>query len=241
MNSSNELIRVLIVDDDLEIRSMLRRTLLAEGFIVDSAGSAEQGIELVRTNHPDVMVLDIGLPGDDGITAVRQLRDAGKWTPILMLTAATAIDSRIESLRAGADDFLSKPFNSEELVLRLRSLVRRDRLSSTESARTHERTASTITVGDITIDTDARTCQRAGKEINLSPREFDLLVYLAKNCGITLSRHRIADEVWEGETGDDANVVDVYVGYLRRKLEAKEGAGRVIHTVRGHGFRLDEG
>jgi two-component system response regulator MprA len=227
-------ISVLVVDDDTEIRSMLRRVLLAEGWNVDTARTARDGLDLARQRVPDVIVFDIGLPDVDGIEAVRALRSDGMWIPVLMLTARGELGSRVESFEAGADDFLAKPFANEELVLRIRALARRAHRPADSAG------AQRIRHGDLVIDSNAPQCWRGEREVALAPREFDLLDYLARNDGVTLSRHQIADAIWQGAITDDANAVDVYVGYLRRKLES-DGEARVIHTVRGHGYRFAAG
>lgn len=229
---------VLVVDDDIEIRSMLRRMLLAEGFDVDTATNMHDGVRLANERRPELVVMDIGLPDGDGITAVEQLRDAGRWFPVLMLTAHGDLERRVESFRAGADDFLAKPFHVEELLARIDALLRRSRGSgaATESPQQDSR----IRRGDLLLDGDARRCWRGEREIDLSPREFDLLEHLARNAGAALSREQLVEEIWAGDVADGSNLVDVYVGYLRRKLEA-DGEPRIIRTVRGHGFLLAPG
>jgi DNA-binding response OmpR family regulator len=229
---------LLVVDDDIEIRSMLRRILLAEGFDVDTATSMQDGVRLASERRPDLVVMDIGLPDGDGIQAVEQLRDAGRWLPVLMLTAHGDIERRVESFRAGADDFLAKPFHVEELLARIEALLRRARGGSDAgpSAAHDER----LRRGDLLLDGAARRCWRGEREIVLSPREFALLEHLARNAGTALSREQIVEEIWDGDIADGSNLVDVYVGYLRRKLEA-DGEPRIIRTVRGHGFLLAVG
>ena len=225
---------VLVVDDDLEIRSMLRRVLLAEQYDVDTATNAADGVRLATERRPDVIVMDIGLPDVDGIQAVEQLRDAGRWAPVLMLTAHGDLERRVESFRAGADDFLAKPFHVEELLARLDALVRRGRgvVETTRDPRMRR--------GDMLLDLESRRCWRGSREIELSPREFDLLEYLARNSGAALTRDQLVEESWGGDITEGSNLVDVYVGYLRRKLEA-EGEPRIIRTVRGRGFLLAPG
>ena len=168
---------VLVVDDDLEIRSMLRRVLLAEQYDVDTATTVADGVRLAIERRPDVVVMDIGLPDGDGVQAVEQLRDAGRWAPVLMLTAHGDLERRVESFRAGADDFLAKPFHVEELLVRLDALIRRGRGTSDPALDTR------IRRGDLLLDLESRRCWRGAREIELSPREFDLLEYLATNAG----------------------------------------------------------
>jgi len=225
---------VLVVDDDLEIRSMLRRVLLAEQYDVDTATTVADGVRLAIERRPDVVVMDIGLPDGDGVQAVEQLRDAGRWAPVLMLTAHGDLERRVESFRAGADDFLAKPFHVEELLVRLDALIRRGRGTSDPALDTR------IRRGDLLLDLESRRCWRGAREIELSPREFDLLEYLATNAGTALSRDQIVAEVWDGDVTEGSNLVDVYVGYLRRKLES-EGEPRMVRTVRGRGFLLAPG
>lgn len=222
--------RILVVDDDMEIRAMLRRTLLAERFDVDTAKSAEEGVKLAADRRPDAVVMDIGLPGQDGVDAVQTLRDSGLWMPVLMLTAHGEIERRVDSFRAGADDFLPKPFHPDELVLRLDALVRRGKGVASSDDR--------LRAGDTIIEPNTHRAWRGEREIELSPREYDVLRYFVEHSGHVLSRERIATAVWDGDIADGSNAVDVYIGYVRRKLEAG-GEARVIRTVRGHGFIFD--
>jgi two-component system response regulator MprA len=225
---------ILVVDDDLEIRSMLRRVLLAERYDVDTATTVADGVRLAGERQPDVVVMDIGLPDGDGIEAVEQLRGAGRWTPVLMLTAHGDLERRVDSFRAGADDFLAKPFHVEELLARLEALIRRGRGTTEPAVETRVRR------GDVLLDLEARRCWRGSREVELSPREFDVLEYLVQNAGTALSREQMVERVWGGEVTEGSNPVDVYVGYLRRKLEA-DGEPRVIRTVRGRGFMFAPG
>jgi two-component system response regulator MprA len=225
---------VLVVDDDIEIRSMLRRVLLAEQYEVDTATTVADGVRLAGERQPDVVIMDVGLPDGDGIEAVQQLRSAGRWTPVLMLTAHGELERRVESFRAGADDFLAKPFHVEELLVRLEALVRRGRGGLEQGDDTRVRR------GDLLLDAEARRCWRGSREIELSPREFDVLEYLVRTAGRALSREQMVTHVWGGEVTEGSNPVDVYVGYLRRKLEA-DGEPRIIRTIRGRGFMFAPG
>jgi DNA-binding response OmpR family regulator len=231
---------VLVVDDDVEIRSMLRRVLLAERYDVDTAVNVADGVRLATERRPDVVVMDIGLPDGDGVDAVARLRDAGHWTPVLMLTAHGDLERRVESFRAGADDFLAKPFHVEELLARLEALVRRGRSTSDRPVDGAASGDARLRRGELLLDSGARRCWRGERELELSPREFALLEYLLHNAGTAVSRDQIIDAVWDGDVADGSNLVDVYVGYLRRKLEL-DGEARVLLTVRGHGFRLAPG
>jgi DNA-binding response OmpR family regulator len=178
--------------------------------------------------------MDIGLPDGDGIEAVQRLRAAGRWAPVLMLTAHGDLERRVESFRAGADDFLAKPFHVEELLARLEALVRRGRGTTTPAQDVRLRR------GDVLLDLEARRCWRGSREVELSPREFEVLEYLVHNTGAALTREQIVEHVWGGDVTEGSNPVDVYVGYLRRKLEA-DGESRVIRTVRGVGFMFAPG
>jgi len=229
---------VLVVDDDIEIRSMLRRVLLAEQYDVDTAMNAADGVRLAGERQPDVVVMDIGLPDGDGVAAVEQLRAAGRWAPVLMLTAHGDLERRVDSFRAGADDFLAKPFHVEELLARIEALVRRGRGTiAAAGASAHD---TRMRRGDVLLDLEARRCWRGSREIELSPREFEVLEHLMHNTGSALSREQVVEQVWGGEVTEGSNPVDVYVGYLRRKLEA-DGEPRVIRTVRGIGFMFVPG
>ncbi len=220
---------ILVVDDDTEIRAMLRRRLLADNFHVDTARNGAEGVALAQQRRPDVVIMDLSMPEQDGISAVQELRDAGLWVPVLMLTAHADVEQRLDSFRAGVDDFLAKPFHYQELALRLQALMRRGAGIEQPSDDARAR------YGDLIIDRAQRRCTRGDSVIELSPREFDLLSYLAAHAGVALHRDAIEDAVWAEGASGASNVVDVYVGYLRRKLEA-DGSPRVIHTVRGHGF-----
>jgi DNA-binding response OmpR family regulator len=221
---------VLIVDDDIEIRSMLRRVLLANDYEIDAVGDVASGVRLTKERRPDVVIMDIGLPDGDGVDAVNQLRTAGIWVPVLMLTAHGHVERRIESFRAGADDFLAKPFHVDELLARLTALIRR---AQPTTAMTTE--AERMRRGDVVLDVAGRRCWRGPREIELSSREFELLELLMRNAGTAISRSQLVDEIWDGDVTEGSNPADVYVGYLRRKLESG-GEQRVIRTVRGHGF-----
>jgi two-component system response regulator PrrA len=217
---------VLVVDDDEDIRVSLDRGLRLSGFAVRTAADGEAALRAVETAAPDCIVLDVGLPGIDGIGVVSALRDRGMTTPVCMLSARTAVDDRVAGLAAGADDYLVKPFALTELVARLRALLRRSVPPGTE-----------LTVGPLAVDPSARTVTVAGRPVELTRREFDLVEVLARNARVVLSRERLLDLVWGYDFAVDTNVVDVFVSQVRRKLEA-EGEPRMIRTVRGVGFVL---
>jgi DNA-binding response OmpR family regulator len=218
---------VLVVDDDEAIRIALERALRLEGFAVEVAEGGRRALELVEERRPGVMVLDVVMPDLSGVAVVSRLRERGIEIPICILSARDEVQDRVAGLEAGADDYVVKPFDLEELAARLRALLRR--APSTES--------SLIRLGDLIVDPAQRTVHRAGREIELTRREFELLEELARHRGMVLSRKQLLEQVWGYDFEVDGNVVDVFVGYLRRKLEAG-GEPRMIHTVRGVGFVL---
>lgn len=229
-DSSSSTAYVLVTEDDESVRVALQRGLTLHGFNVEAVADAEQAIQRIGRRRPDVLVADVGLPGMSGIDLCGRLRALDIDLPILILSARDQVTDRIAGLAAGADDYLVKPFDLDELSLRLRALLRRARTSP------HGAT-STLTAGPLWIDIDRRVAHVDGKSLALSRREFDLLATLASNPGIVLSRIRLLEIVWGYDFEVDTNVVDVFVGYLRRKLEALE-APAMIETVRGVGFVL---
>jgi two-component system response regulator PrrA len=219
---------VLVVDDDEDIRVSLDRGLRLSGFDVRTASDGEAALQAVGARIPDCIVLDVGLPGRDGVAVVEALRRDGVTVPVLMLSARTSVEDRVTGLAAGADDYLVKPFALAELVARLRALLRRVPAGG----------PSTIDVGPLTVDPARRRAAVDGEPVELTRREFDLLETLARNSGIVLSRERLLELVWGYDFAVDTNVVDVFVSQLRRKLEAG-GSPRLVHTVRGIGFSLE--
>lgn len=219
--------RVLVVDDDRSIRDALERGLRLEGFDVTAVASGEEALVAADSDRTDVVVLDVGLAGIDGVEVVRRIRAAGNDVPICILSARVEVGDRVIGLEAGADDYLVKPFVLEELVARLNALLR----------RRPEIDVPVLMAGDLRIDGARRRVQRAGRDIDLTKREFHLLEILIRNQGIVLSRERLLELVWGYDFEVNTNVVDVFVGYLRRKLE-DDGEPRLIHTVRGIGFVL---
>jgi two-component system response regulator PrrA len=218
---------VLLVDDDPSIREALDRALRLEGFAVSVCADGESALAAVGEAPPHVMVLDVMMPGLSGVDVIRRLRAQGRDMPICILSARDEVSDRVEGLRAGADDYLVKPFELEELVARLHALLRRRRDSP----------PTPIEVGDLRIDPARRSVRRRERAIELTNREFELLETLARHPGIVLSRPQLLEQVW-GYTFDvDGNVVDQFVSYLRKKLEA-DGEPRIVHTVRGVGFVL---
>ena len=215
---------ILVVDDDAPIRRMLTRTLTAEGFEVTAVSDGGAALAAVERSLPDAVVLDVGLPGLDGLAVCRRLRAKGLNVPILLLTARDAVADRVAGLDAGGDDYLVKPFASEELNARLRALLRRGRP-----------VGSRLAFADVVFDPATRVASRNGRALALTPREAALLELLLRNPRAVVSREQALDDVWaDGDVGS-TNVVDRYVAYLRRKL----GDPQLIHTVRGVGFTLD--
>jgi two-component system, OmpR family, response regulator len=220
--------RVLLVEDEIKMSRAIRRGLEREGYAVDAALDGNDGLHRASEWDYDAIVLDVMLPGLDGLEVCRRLRRAGRWAPVLMLTARDGVADRIRGLDVGADDYLVKPFAFGELLARLRALVRR-------GAR--ERPA-VLEVGGLVLDPAAHTVTLSGRSVLLSTREFALLEFLMRNAGQVLSRPAILEHVWDYNYDGMSNVVDVYVGYLRRKLEQPPGQVR-IRTVRGVGYGLE--
>jgi DNA-binding response OmpR family regulator len=219
--------RVLVVEDDGSMAASLVKGLTAEGYIVDTAADGEQGTWLALEGDYDAVVLDLMLPRRSGFAVVAELRRAGCATPVLMLTAKTGEWDQAEALDSGADDFLSKPFSYPVLLARLRALIRRGSGAA----------GAVLTIGDVAVDTAARRCWAAGEELDLTAREFALLEYLAHRPGVVVGKTDLLHHVWDLHADGDTNVVEVYIGYLRRKLRA--ASKRVsIETVRGAGYRL---
>jgi len=219
--------RILIVEDDERIAASVRRALAYEGYRVDVVHDGEAALASIRTELPDLVVLDLMLPGIDGLEVARRVRSAGDDVAILMLTARADVADRVSGLDAGADDYLPKPFAYEELLARVRSLLRRHQPGGREILK----------VGDLTVDVAAMEAMRGGRQVDLTALEFSLLEYFARNPRVVLSRIQILEAVWGLDVETTSNVVDVYVRYLRQKLEA-EGEPRLIHTVRGAGYVL---
>jgi len=223
-------VRLLVVEDDERMVLLLRRALEEDGYAVDVAGDGAEALWLGQENDYDAVVLDGMLPGLDGFEVVRQWRAARRWAPVLMLTARTDVDARIEGLDAGADDYLAKPFNFGELSARIRALVRRG---------AGERPA-TLQAGDLVLDPASRRVTRAGLRIELTAKEFALLELLMRHRGDVLSRTHILEHVWDFTYDPTSNVVDQYIGSLRRKLD-KPFDRDDVQTVRGAGYRLRGG
>ncbi|HEX5909267.1 MAG TPA: response regulator transcription factor [Thermoleophilaceae bacterium] len=218
--------RVLVVEDDGDIAAVLRRALGMEGYEVRLAGDGEAALSEAAVFSPDAVILDLGLPKLDGIEVSRRLREVGD-VPILMLTARDAVDSRVEGLDSGADDYLVKPFERTELLARLRALLR----------RRPPRGSASLVVGDLQLNPDSREVTRGERQIELTSREFELLEHLMRNERLVVSRDKLLEEVWEYAPFSETNTVDVFISNLRRKLEAG-GEPRLLHTIRGSGYVL---
>ena len=222
--------RALVVEDGSKMAALLRRGLQEEGFAVDVAANGEDGAWLGTENDYDVILLDVMLPDVDGFEVCRRLRSADRWAPILMLTARDGVQDRVAGLDAGADDYLTKPFSFDELFARVRALLRRGPA---------ERPA-VLVVGDLSLDPATRRVARGDREIELTPKESGLLELFLRHPGEALTRTRILEHVWDFAYDGDSNVVDVYVRYLREKVDRPFGR-RSIETVRGVGYRFREG
>ena len=220
--------RVLVVDDDPEMVSALRRGLTYEGYTVDTAGDGTEALTAAREREPDLVILDVMMPGIDGMEVSKRLRQAGDL-PILMLTARGAIADRVAGLNSGADDYLVKPFDFDELLARVRAILRRQQPEERETLR----------FGDLSLNTATREVKRGNNVIELTAQEFALLELFLRHPRQVLRRETICDHVWGYDYGGESNVIDVYVLYLRGKLEAG-GRPRLIHTVRGIGYVLRE-
>jgi DNA-binding response OmpR family regulator len=218
--------RVLVVEDDDAIAEVLQRQLRMEGYEVRTAGDGVSALDVAHSFLPDLVILDLGLPRLDGIEVAKQLR-ARDDTPILVLTARDAVEARVEGLDSGADDYLVKPFDREELLARLRALLR----------RRPPRGAAPLVAGDLMLNPDTHEVTRDGRDVDLTQREFELLEYLMRNERIVISRQRLLDEVWGYDPFSVTNTIEVFVSNLRRKLEA-DGEPRLLHTIRGAGYVL---
>jgi two-component system response regulator MprA len=225
-------VRILVVDDDRAVRESLRRSLSFNGYTVELAEDGVEALEAITNERPDAVILDVMMPRLDGLEVCRQLRSTGDDLPILVLTARDSVSERVAGLDAGADDYLPKPFALEELLARLRALLRRT--GPDESAE-----SAVMTFADLTLDPATREVYRGKRAISLTRTEFALLEMLIANPRRVLTRSRILEEVWGFDFPTSGNALEVYVGYLRRKTEA-EGEPRLIHTVRGVGYVLRE-
>lgn len=222
-------VRVLVVDDEHNITELLGMALRYEGWEVQAAGTGLSAVRTAKEFRPDVVVLDMMLPDFDGLEVMRRMRTMDPGIPVLFLTARDAVEDRVAGLTAGGDDYVTKPFSLEEVVARLRALLRRTTASSGESS-------SLLVVGDLTLDEDSHEVTRGGTSISLTATEFELLRYLMRNPRRVLSKAQILDRVWNYDFGGQANVVELYISYLRKKIDV--GREPMIHTMRGVGYVL---
>ena len=222
--------RLLVVEDDPQVRAMLVRSLGYEGFEVDSAEDVAGARGAVQRDRPDLILLDLMLPDGDGMEICNELRAAGDRVPIIMVTARDTVSERIIGLESGADDYIVKPFSTSELVARVRSLLRRIRAKPADGP---------LSISDVTVNVATREATRGGDLIELTRREFDLLATLVEYAGTVLTRDQLLTDAWGYRNPVETNAVDVYVGYLRRKLEV-DGRPRLLHTVRGVGYVFRE-
>ncbi|MFC7549911.1 response regulator transcription factor [Plantactinospora sp. GCM10030261] len=223
-------VRVLVVDDEANLADLLCMALRYEGWEVTSAGTGCAAVHVVRQFRPDAVVLDVMLPDLDGFEVLRRLRGHRPTVPVLFLTARDAVEDRVTGLTAGGDDYVTKPFSLEEVIARLRALMRRTGVAVTS------RESAVLTVGDLSLDEDSHEVRRAGTQITLTATEFELLRYLMRNPRRVLSKTQILDRVWNYDFGGQANVVELYISYLRKKIDA--GRSPMIHTLRGAGYVL---
>lgn len=222
--------RLLVVDDEPNIRDLLASSLRFAGFDVLSAADGATGYKLALEEHPDLVVLDVMLPDMDGFTVTRRLREAGITIPVLFLTARDDMRDKLQGLTVGGDDYVTKPFGLEEVVARIRAILRRTKPAAQDDGL--------LRIADLVLDEDAHEVRRAGQEIDLSPTEFKLLRYLMLNEGRVVSKMQILDHVWEYDWDGEAGIVESYISYLRRKLAVDGASGDLIHTKRGVGYIL---
>jgi two-component system response regulator MprA len=221
--------RILVIEDDSQIADLLRRGLIYEGYAVEVAADGESGLSAARDRPPDMVLLDLMLPGVDGLTVCRRLRAASP-VPILILTAKEAVPDRVAGLDAGADDYLVKPFNFDELLARIRALLRRQQRAGASDE---------LRFADLTVNLGSREVRRGSRRVELTAREFEMLALFMQNPRQVLTRDVLYDRIWGYDFGGESNIIEVYVRYLRSKLE-EHGEPRLIQTVRGVGYALRE-
>ncbi|MBQ9060417.1 MAG: response regulator transcription factor [Firmicutes bacterium] len=221
--------RILIAEDEKDLNELVCRKLTREGYSVDACFNGEEALEYLDAADYDGVILDIMMPGVDGLQVLQRMRQKGDRTPVMFLTARDSIEDRVRGLDAGAADYLVKPFSFKELTARIRAMTREK----------YGEASSLLQVGDLTLDTASRKVERGGRQIELSAKEFSLLQYMMMNKGIVLSRERIEDHVWNYDYEGGTNVVDVYIRYLRRKIDEGEEQ-KLIQTVRGRGYVIRE-
>ncbi|HJR40943.1 MAG TPA: response regulator transcription factor [Gemmatimonadaceae bacterium] len=219
---------MLVVEDDVDLLAVLRRILSGAGYRVLTAEDGDSGLSMALNELPDLVILDVGLPLKNGMEVTRELRKRGYRAPMLMLTARNTVSDKVTGLEAGADDYLPKPFEFPELLARVSALLRRASISAQ---------ASVLSVGDLSLDPISRSVTRGGKPIELTQKEYALLEYLMRHAGKPVSRQAIAEQVWKQQVDPLTNVVDVYINYLRKKIDSEPEKG-MIQTVRGVGYML---
>lgn len=222
-------INVLVVDDESVLADMVSMALRYEGWNISTAGDGASAIATARTQRPDVVVLDVMLPDMSGLDVLHKLREENPQLPVLLLTAKDAVEDRIAGLTAGGDDYVTKPFSIEEVVLRLRALLRRTGVTTVDSG-------AQLVVGDLVLDEDSQEVTRAGEPISLTSTEFELLRFMMRNSKRVLSKAQILDRVWSYDFGGRSNIVELYISYLRKKID--NGREPMIHTLRGAGYVL---
>lgn len=221
--------RILVVEDEKRLNSIIAKQLKSSGYSVDSCFDGEDAYDMISMIDYDAAIFDVMIPKIDGFSLLKKIRNEGNHLPVLFLTARDSIEDRVEGLDIGADDYLVKPFAFEELLARIRVLIRKNSVSK----------SNVICVGDLTVDIASRTVVRNGNVISLSAKEYELLQYLAVNNGIVLSREKIEDHIWNYDYEGGTNVVDVYIRYLRKKIDENYDI-KLIHTIRGMGYVLRE-
>ncbi len=222
-------INVLVVDDEAVLAEMVSMALRYEGWNIATAGDGSSALESARAQRPDVVVLDVMLPDMSGLDVLRKLREQNPQLPVLLLTAKDAVEDRIAGLTAGGDDYVTKPFSLEEVVLRLRALLRRTGVTTEDSG-------AQLVVGDLVLNEDSHEVTRAGEPISLTSTEFELLRFMMRNSKRVLSKAQILDRVWSYDFGGRSNIVELYISYLRKKID--NGRNPMIHTLRGAGYVL---
>lgn len=221
--------RLLVVEDEVRLNNVITKRLIKEGYSVDSCFNGEEALDFLAVGEFDAVIMDIMMPKIDGLAVLKKMREANNTTPVLLLTAKDDISDRVAGLDAGAEDYLIKPFAFEELLARIRVVIRKSVGNSTNS----------IEIGDLVLNTNSRTAVREGVVIDLTAKEYDLLEYLMLNKGIILSREKIENHIWNFDYSGGTNVIDVYISYLRKKID-DPFEKKLIHTVRGKGYVIRE-
>lgn len=223
--------RILLAEDEKELNDLVRKTLEDEGYAVDSVFDGDSALEYLSSTPYDIAILDIMMPGRDGIAVLREYRKSGGKAPIIILTARDAVEDRVVGLDAGADDYLVKPFMFPELLARIRVLLRRNTSSASSSV---------LECGDLVMDTSSHAVRRRGRKIDLSAKEYSILEYMMRNQGAVLGRESFRSHIWSWDYDGESNVIDVYIRYLRKKIDDGESM-KLIHTIRGAGYMLKDG